>query len=182
LSKRPSSRGRPSKFSDPMIGIAQRLAEDGKTDEQIAHILGISRSTLNEWKAQHPALSGHLKKGKRSADKQVERALFERATGYSHPDVHVSNYQGEVTITPITKHYPPDTGAMVFWLKNRKPKRWADKVQHEPAPPVGPGLTIVLQQSSGVLIQKPLVGDRVPVSLPGPQALQISKVDGDTGP
>ncbi len=46
--------------------------------------------------------------------------------GYSHPAVHVSNYQGDITLTPITKHYPPDTVAAIFWLKNRQPAKWRD--------------------------------------------------------
>jgi hypothetical protein len=50
--------------------------------------------------------------------------------GYSHPDVHVSNYQGEITVTPLVKHYAPDPVACIFWLKNRRPDLWRDKVDH----------------------------------------------------
>jgi hypothetical protein len=28
----------------------------------------------------------------------------------------------------LTKHYPPDTTAAIFWLKNRRPSEWRDKV------------------------------------------------------
>ena len=33
----------------------------------------------------------------------------------------------------IVEHYPPDTTACIFWLKNRQPGRWRDRVdvQHE---------------------------------------------------
>jgi hypothetical protein len=51
--------------------------------------------------------------------------------GYSHPEVHVSNYQGEITLTPLTKHYPPDTQAASLWLRNRQPQKWRDKHEHE---------------------------------------------------
>lgn len=57
--------------------------------------------------------------------------MFERATYYSHPDTHISNFQGDITVTPLTKHYPPDTTACIFWLKNRKPKDWRDKVESD---------------------------------------------------
>jgi hypothetical protein len=32
---------------------------------------------------------------------------------------------------PIRKYYPPDTTACIFWLKNRKPDEWRDKLDHE---------------------------------------------------
>jgi len=35
----------------------------------------------------------------------------------------VSQYKGSVTVTPFEKHYPPDTTACIFWLKNRKQER-----------------------------------------------------------
>lgn len=31
--------------------------------------------------------------------------------------------------TPLTKHYPPDTTACIFWLKNQKPKEWHDRTE-----------------------------------------------------
>jgi hypothetical protein len=35
---------------------------------------------------------------------------------------------GVVNAIPTTKHYLPDTTACIFWLKNRRPKEWRDKV------------------------------------------------------
>jgi len=54
-------------------------------------------------------------------------ALYERAIGYTAPDCHVSQYKGIVTVTPFEKHFPPDTTACIFWLKNRKPAEWRDR-------------------------------------------------------
>lgn len=64
------------------------------------------------------------------ADAEVGERLFQRACGYSHPDVHISNYQGAITQTEITKHYAPDTTACIFWLKNRRPDLWRDRMEH----------------------------------------------------
>lgn len=58
-------------------------ARDGLTDEQIALNIGISRSTLHEWKKRFPSISDTLKKGKAVVDIQVENALLKRALGYS---------------------------------------------------------------------------------------------------
>lgn len=98
----------------------------GATDIQIAKIMGVSEHTITYWKRIHPEFYAALQKGKLTNDQRVEKSLLERALGYSHPDVHISNFQGEITVTDITKHYPPSEVACIFWLKNRQPVRWAD--------------------------------------------------------
>jgi hypothetical protein len=98
----------------------------------LAEKFKVSESTLNLWKLKHKEFSEALKAGKEEFDtKNVEKALRDRALGYSHPDVHISNYQGEITVTDIQKHYPPDTTACIFWLKNRQPDKWRDKQELE---------------------------------------------------
>lgn len=119
--------GRPTKFNAGYVRQAELLARKGCTDPEVAAFFDVALSTVSLWKLKHPEFSDALKLGKAEADERVERALFERATGYQHPDVHVSNFQGEVTITPLMKHYPPDATAMIFWLKNRRPDLWRDK-------------------------------------------------------
>jgi DNA-binding transcriptional regulator YiaG len=116
------------------IAMARQMAKARLIDEEIAEVLGVSVVTLNKWKHKYKAFGLALKKGKESADKQVERSLFERATGYSHPDVDirtvsVGNGQSEIIQTPTMKHYPPDTTAAIFWLKNRKAKDWREKTE-----------------------------------------------------
>lgn len=103
----------------------------GFTDAELADFFGVSVVTLANWKAQFPAFLSALKIGKEDADQRVERSLYQRACGYSHPDVVVTNYQGQVTLTPITKVYPPDTTSCIFWLKNRKPEEWRDVQRFE---------------------------------------------------
>ena len=97
----------------------------------MADFFDVTEQTWNNWKKQHEAFFESLKDWKAEADHKVERGLYERATGYEHPDVHISNYQGEITITDIVKHYPPDTTACIFWLKNRAPNEWRDRKEHE---------------------------------------------------
>jgi dGTP triphosphohydrolase len=38
----------------------------------------------------------------------VLKNLYERAIGYSHPDIYIGSYQGEIIKADIIKHYPPD--------------------------------------------------------------------------
>ena len=107
-------------------------ARDGLTDEQIAHNMGISPSTLYEWKKKYPEISEALKKGKEVVDREVENALLKRALGYEYEEVKQiiekdENGKDRKRVEKITKHVPPDTGAQIFWLKNRKPNEWRDK-------------------------------------------------------
>lgn len=110
---------------------AEKLCKLGATDKEMAEFFGISESTLNNWKNEYESFLESIKKGKTYADSNVAERLYQRAMGYSHADVHVSNYQGEITITPLTKHYAPDTTAAIFWLKNRRPDSWRDKTERE---------------------------------------------------
>ncbi len=84
--------------------LLQGWARDGLTDAQIAHNCNISVKTLYEWKNKYSEISDALKKGKEFVDYEVENALLKRAK------------QGDVT-------------AQIFWLKNRRPEKWRDKVQ-----------------------------------------------------
>ena len=66
----------------------------------------------------------------------MAHALYRRAIGYSHESVHIHvGKNGKVVKTLYTKHYPPDTRACIFWLTNRAPEHWGNKV--EPQRPGG---------------------------------------------
>ena len=103
-------------------------ARDGLTDEQIAGNIGISRSTLNQWKEKYPDISDTLKRGKEVVDLQVENALLKRALGYEYEEGSEKYESGTLTEKKVTKkQVVPDTTAQIFWLKNRRPDKWKDK-------------------------------------------------------
>ena len=58
--------------------LLEGWARDGLTDEQIAKNMGISRSTLSDWKKKYSDISDILKKGKEVVDREVENALLKR--------------------------------------------------------------------------------------------------------
>jgi hypothetical protein len=124
--------GRPSKFKPEFVKQAVKLAALGATDAEIAAFFEVSDRALYRWKVEHPEFRQALNAGKAPADDRVERSLFMRAVGYSHDDVHVTSYEGKVTLTPIVKHYAPDPTSCIFWLKNRKRADWRDKPDETP--------------------------------------------------
>jgi len=119
--------------------LLEGWAREGLTDEQIAHNVGVSRSTLNDWKKKYPDISDALKKGKEVVDLQVENALLKRALGYEYEEItqesqwnEKSNKYELVVTKLVKKRQAPDTTAQIFWLKNRRPDKWRDKqdVEH----------------------------------------------------
>jgi hypothetical protein len=139
--------GRPTLYSPEFVQQVAEACINGATVNDVAELLGVSRSTINEWRIRYPEFATALKVGRDTADDRIEASLYERAAGYSHPDVHISVHQGEVTITPITKHYPPDTGAAFIWLKNRK--GWKDKQDIEHTVTLSDRMREILASNSG---------------------------------
>lgn len=116
------------------LTLIQAWARDGLTNEQIAHNIGIAPKTLYEWINKFSEISNALKKGKEVVDIEVENSLLKRALGYSYDEVtkEISKETGQLVVTKVvTKQVIPDTTAMIYWLKNRKPKQWRDKPTQE---------------------------------------------------
>lgn len=128
-------RGRPTAYEPRYVEEAKRLALLGATDVEMAAFWGVSEQTLNAWKHRHPEFLEALKAGKGTADTEVAQSLYRRALGYSHPAVKIHwDKDGREYRADYIEHYPPDTTAMIFWLKNRRKADWRDKTEHEIAP------------------------------------------------
>lgn len=121
-----------SKFKDWLEGDGllklEGWARDGLTDEQISRNMGIAYSTFREWKKKYSAFSAVLKRSKDVVDREVENALFKRAMGYKYDEV---TYERGEEVKRVTKEVAPDTTAQIFWLKNRKPAEWRDKIEQQ---------------------------------------------------
>lgn len=129
-----------SKWEDvkDKLTLVEGWARDGLTNEQIADNLGIGKTTFYRMIKEHSELLEHLKKGKEVIDYEVENALLKRALGYKYEEkTYESIYNKKLDMYTekltkrVTKQVAPDTTALIFWLKNRKPKQWRDKVDIE---------------------------------------------------
>lgn len=126
-------------------------ARDGLTDEQIANNMGVNVRTVYDWKNKFPQFSHALKKGKDVVDRQVENAMFKSAIGYKYDEVTQElNEDGDLVVTKVvTKQVQPNSTAGIFWLKNRKPKEWRDKIETEHSGHISTGkLDSILEQLS----------------------------------
>ena len=59
-----TDRGRPTKYNSVFHpALAESLALNGLTDKEMASKMGVSESTLNEWKKKYPDFSVSIRKG-----------------------------------------------------------------------------------------------------------------------
>ena len=134
--KPPRPEGRPTLYHpEETPRIARKIMGEGKTLGDLAEVLGVHRSTMDEWRINHPEFSAMIELGRIDADDRVERALYERAVGYEHPEeklLTVSQGAGLPSVVErhkVTAHYPPDPTALKFWLTNRRRGRWSERSQ-----------------------------------------------------
>lgn len=109
------------------------LAKRGCTQTEIAEAMGIARRTVTNWANAHPEFGEAMRASKSEADELVVDSLYNRATGRCRRMVkkvrEVLTPQGTVMQLEETtiEQLPPDTTAMIYWLKNRQPERWRDR-------------------------------------------------------
>lgn len=118
--------GRPSKYGSLDLEKVSVVAKKGWTDAEMSSFFDVDVATWHRWKIKHIEFCDALKDWKQEADAKVERSLYERATGYSCPEDKIFNNNGEPMVVKTSKHYPPDTTAAIFWLKNRDKENWRD--------------------------------------------------------
>lgn len=138
-----AERGRPTEFKKEYVELATRAAKLGTTNEGLADFFDVSIGTLERWMSEHEEFRGAVRAGRQFADANVADALYHRAVGYSHPaeKIHFDKF-GDEHRADFTQHYPPETGAAVFWLKNRRPDLWREKIEVEGGGNQGPTLNL----------------------------------------
>jgi len=119
---------------EPRLVEIMGWARDGLLDKQMAELLNVSETTFLKYKAEKPVLADALKVNKQIADLQVENALRDRALGFEYEEVieeYYFNENGNKVLKSskvVKKKVLPDTTAQIFWLKNRQPEKWRDKI------------------------------------------------------
>ncbi len=122
---------RPSSYKPEYAKQAEKLANLGATDQEVADFFGVDVRTVHRWKHDHEEFCHSLKAGKSAADERVERSLYQRAVGYEQDEVKIFMPSGaeEPVYAPYRAKVAPDVTAAIFWLKNRRSDAWRD-VKH----------------------------------------------------
>jgi transcriptional regulator with XRE-family HTH domain len=119
-------------FEPGHVFLVEKLAQLGATEPRICEVFGISIQTLSKWRQKNSEFDDALKRGRDFADAEVANSLYKRAIGFSHPAVKIfcDPKTGAREIVDYVEQYAPDTTACIFWLKNRQPGMWRDRIEH----------------------------------------------------
>lgn len=124
------------KFNDVKDDIISYIRE-GDSNILACKKVGISKSTFYEWLESYPDFSDSLKKARKEFRETIvqtlEQSLWKRAAGYeieeSKNEYRTLKDGSKVLVksSEITKHFPPDTGALIFALTNLDPENWKNR-------------------------------------------------------
>jgi len=123
--------GRPTKYRTEFARIAGVMTELGAIRDDLARAFDVNVDTIDEWIAGRSAFSGAIKSARVLADTAVERSLYKRAIGSSVKTQRAFQHRGEPVVVDVIEQHPPEVAAGIFWLKNRKPAEWRDKINLE---------------------------------------------------
>ena len=132
--------GAPTKYNENYNEKVYKLCLLGATDKDIADFFDVSESTINNWKLEYPEFLESIKNGKKIADMHLAEKLKNKAEGaiiktqqaFKKKRVYYDDNgkrceEEEIEIIDLEQEQPPDTTALIFWLKNRNPEFWRDK-------------------------------------------------------
>lgn len=155
--------GRKSGYAEkvlPKLELVEGWARDGISEKDIAHNLGIAVSTLSDYKNKFPEFSEAIKKGREVSDYIAENRLFLKVCGFSRVikkpfkirvpviknGIKIADKEELVTAEEEV-YYPPDLGAIIFYLKNRLPEKWSDNPKREVSADNDGGGVIILPET-----------------------------------
>ena len=119
----------PGLYRHQYARIAYKFLLLGATVEALADLLGVNKDTIYQWAKKHPNFNTAMRGGRDFADANVASRLYARAMGYSHAEEVIKVVDNKIVRVNTVKHYAPDPGAAIFWLKNRQPELWKEKVE-----------------------------------------------------
>lgn len=122
-------RGRPATkqnlLKHPLANsLLKELAQRGATDAECAARMLVSHRTWMRWKQSNKEFWHTLCAKVELDDASVELALLEAARGFTKT---ITKVEGD-SVTVEERYYPPNVAATAFYLKNRKPDKWRDKI------------------------------------------------------
>lgn len=126
--------GREPLYKEEYNDLAYNYCLLGARDKDLGEFFGVTERTINNWKKEYDAFFQSIKNGREIAWSKVALSLFKKTQGYEYKEkkrvIELNNSGVEVIkkVEVTTKHQPPDTGAIAFYLKNQARKfGWADR-------------------------------------------------------
>ena len=96
--------------------------KEGKTQEQLIKKLNISNATFYAWKEKSEKFRKVVEEGLYS----VQDAIYDLRQAMKGYFVTETTTKGTHYVCNATRYIPPDTKAIIFYLKNRGRKNWRE--------------------------------------------------------
>lgn len=125
---------------DNILVLVKKWRSEGMMLDDIADRLGMSRATLFDYQKKYSDFADALKTGKEIIDAKVENSLIKECLGYDYEETsttttavidketgQVTNLQ-KVESKTVKKRTRPSVTAIAYYLNNRSPKKWKNKV------------------------------------------------------
>lgn len=113
-------------YSDDLLPMIEQYARSGLNNREIAKSMLIGERTFYEWREKYPQVAHALRKYRGVANILVENALYANAVGFVYQEQQATPTGKVVT---VKKFRTGDTRAQVFYLTNRMPDVWKNKVE-----------------------------------------------------
>lgn len=127
--RRPKHATNVAVFLPDHLDTVRLIAMRGASDSEIAAMFGVTEGAFARWRAMYKDFNGAIEKGRTHADAEVVVSLYKRAVGYDYTEEVVAGKDPEVF--EVSKHSPPDVGAIQYWLNNRQHEFWGSKSRTE---------------------------------------------------
>jgi len=111
----------------PDLYLVKRLVETGHDDTFISDFFHLPLDAYYSLVDRFPRFKEALNAWRKPAADNVEKALYQRAVGYTHREAKVLVVDKSVEVVETTKHYPPDSKSCMDFLTNKRPKDWSNK-------------------------------------------------------
>ena len=115
-------------FPEILRHYAELRPDFSASPGECAAVFGVQAETVRNWMNQHPDFRQAIEDISFHLNLRVENALLKTACGYEYTEV--KDVDGS-SITKTIKLVPGNVAAQKFWLTNRSPDRWRDKVEQE---------------------------------------------------
>jgi len=116
----------------PRLSEVRDWCMQGKTNEDMSELLGISPDTWYRYLKDYNELNIIVTAGKSVIDSRVENAVLKSALGFEYDEIRTvieedRNGKKRTRIEKTKRYMPPNHSAQAFWLRNRKKDEWGDR-------------------------------------------------------
>lgn len=119
----------PALYQTTYVKEARDLCSRGAGESDLARHFKCSIWDIRLWKAVHKDFAAAVKVGADCADDKVTMSLYERACGCEVEEIREApGKDGSIRKTITRRWIPGDPGAAQYWLENRRPDLWQNRV------------------------------------------------------